>query len=80
MKLMTLFQFFPQPAFYGFTCNDLYLITTLPLQVACGYAHVLALTDDGKLYAWGSNVYGQLGNGTKTNLLMPTHVAGNLGR
>ncbi len=46
----------------------------------CGYAHVLALTDDGKLYAWGSNVYGQLGNGTKTNLLMPSQVAGDLGR
>ncbi len=52
----------------------------LVLQVVCGYAHVLALTDDGKLYAWGSNVYGQLGNGTKTNLLMPSQVAGDLGR
>ncbi|XP_064394072.1 RCC1 and BTB domain-containing protein 1-like [Halichondria panicea] len=49
-------------------------------EVVCGYAHVLALTDDGKLYAWGSNVYGQLGNGTKTNLLMPSQVAGDLGR
>ncbi len=50
------------------------------MQVVCGYAHVLALTDDGRLYAWGSNVYGQLGNGTKTNLLMPTQVATDLDR
>ncbi|CAG0888354.1 unnamed protein product [Darwinula stevensoni] len=32
-------------------------------QVACGHAHVLALTDEGDLYAWGSDDNGQLGVG-----------------
>lgn len=50
------------------------------LKVVCGYAHVLALTDEGEVYAWGSNNYGQLGNGTKTNKLIPSLIGNNLGR
>ncbi len=50
------------------------------MQVASGYAHVLALTNKGQLYTWGSNVYGQLGTGTKVNLVTPTLVAKELGR
>lgn len=37
------------------------------VNVACGASHALALTLEGDLYAWGFNVYGQLGLGdTKT--------------
>lgn len=43
-------------------------------QIVCGYAHTLALTDEGLLYAWGANTYGQLGNGSKNNLLSPAHI------
>lgn len=32
-------------------------------SVACGEAHALAVTLDGRLYAWGQNAYGQLGLG-----------------
>lgn len=32
-------------------------------KIACGEAHVLAMTTDGRLYAWGQNTYGQLGMG-----------------
>jgi len=32
-------------------------------SVACGEAHVLAVAEDGALYAWGSNAQGQLGLG-----------------
>merc|ERR1719469_618704 len=31
------------------------------VQIACGWKHCLALTQDGKLYAWGHNKAGQLG-------------------
>ena len=34
------------------------------VDVAAGYEHGLALTDDGRLLAWGDNTYGQLGDGT----------------
>ncbi|XP_063743420.1 RCC1 and BTB domain-containing protein 1-like isoform X4 [Eleginops maclovinus] len=40
-------------------------------QIVSGYAHSLALTDEGLLYAWGSNTYGQLGTGNKSNQLSP---------
>ncbi|KAJ2630511.1 alpha tubulin suppressor [Coemansia sp. RSA 1290] len=34
-------------------------------QVACGWSHSLLLTESGKVYATGSNRYGQLGNEDK---------------
>ncbi|KAM8857587.1 RCC1 and BTB domain-containing protein 1 isoform 1-T1 [Synchiropus picturatus] len=46
----------------------------LPLQVVCGYAHAMALTDEGLLYAWGANTYGQLGTGNKSNQLSPVQI------
>lgn len=36
-------------------------------KIAVGKDHSLALGTDGKVYAWGANNYGQLGNGTTTN-------------
>lgn len=30
-------------------------------QVACGFNHSIALTEEGKIYGWGSNKKGQLG-------------------
>lgn len=50
------------------------LIALLSAQVACGYAHTLALTDEGSVYAWGANSYGQLGTGNKSNLALPTLI------
>ncbi|KAM3935649.1 RCC1 and BTB domain-containing protein 2 isoform 1-T1 [Leptodactylus fuscus] len=43
-------------------------------QIVCGYAHTLALTDEGVLYAWGANSYGQLGTGNKSNQSYPVQV------
>ncbi|MBH9971923.1 InlB B-repeat-containing protein [Bifidobacterium sp. W8109] len=34
------------------------------VQVSAGYWHSLAIGNDGNVYAWGDNRYGQLGNGT----------------
>lgn len=47
---------------------------TFSVKVVCGYAHTLALTDEGKLYVWGGNSYGQLGIGNKTNACNPVTV------
>lgn len=41
------------------------LVGVVITKVVCGYAHTLALSDEGGLYAWGSNGYGQLGLGDK---------------
>lgn len=50
------------------------------VKVVCGYAHTLALTDEGHLYAWGANSYGQLGTGNKSNSSNPVRVGESIGR
>lgn len=44
---------------------------------AAGY-HACALTDDGKMYCWGFNFYGQLGDGTRNDSAKPVQVGGAL--
>ena len=43
------------------------------IQISAGY-HNLALTADGKVWAWGANNYGQLGNDTVGNSSTPVPV------
>jgi alpha-tubulin suppressor-like RCC1 family protein len=45
--------------------------------VSGSYTHTVAIRVDGSLWAWGTNQYGQLGNGTVTeNSNVPTQVDG----
>lgn len=44
--------------------------------VAVGRWHCLALAENGTVYAWGNNEYGQLGDGTRENSLLPKKVEG----
>jgi alpha-tubulin suppressor-like RCC1 family protein len=42
--------------------------------IAAGHLHSVALASDGTLVAWGSNQYGQLGNGSTTTAQTPVAV------
>jgi len=44
------------------------------IQIASGIFHSIALTSDGKVYTWGYNYYGQLGNGNNTDSNVPVSV------
>jgi alpha-tubulin suppressor-like RCC1 family protein len=44
-------------------------------QLSAGADHSLALTADGRLYAWGDNTYGQLGSSGATPTNVPRPVA-----
>jgi len=44
------------------------------VAVDAGFYHNLALTADGKVWAWGYNVNGQLGDGTQRNRNLPQPV------
>ena len=46
-------------------------VLTDVIDVAAGEAHSLALKRDGTVCAWGSNFYGQLGNGNNTQQTTP---------
>ncbi len=63
------------------TSGDLPLLTTTAqriVQVSAGNAHCLALSLDGRVYAWGAAGNGRLGNGTTTpNLSVPTEITGS---
>ncbi|MCU6710970.1 Ig-like domain-containing protein [Paenibacillus sp. J5C_2022] len=43
-------------------------------QVSVGYHFTLALKNDGTVWTWGINEYGQLGNGTQLSKSYPTQV------
>jgi alpha-tubulin suppressor-like RCC1 family protein len=45
------------------------------VDVEPGYGHTLALGDDGKVYAWGYNVFGQLGNNSTVQSTVPVAVS-----
>jgi len=42
--------------------------------VSAGFAHTVALRTDGTLWAWGRNIFGQLGDGTETNKNTPVQA------
>lgn len=47
-------------------------------QISMGGKHGAAITKDESLYTWGSNMYGQLGNGTTTLSSTPVKVMDNV--
>ena len=43
-------------------------------EIAAGFAHSLAVTSTGAVFAWGKNYDGELGNGTTTDSDVPVKV------
>lgn len=43
-------------------------------EVSLGVGHACARKTDGSLWCWGLNIYGQIGDGTKMDQLLPTRV------
>lgn len=62
--------------------TETYTIMASPLglsTVAGGGVHAAALRNNGTVWAWGSNWYGQLGDGTNTQRTTPVQVPGLTG-
>ena len=49
-------------------------------QVAAGLSHTAAVTEDGSIYTWGSNLYGQLGHRDFLARPLPARLAALHGR
>jgi len=43
-------------------------------DVVCGGYHIIGIKNDGSIYAWGFNGYGQIGDGTTNNIDTPTLI------
>ena len=43
-------------------------------QIVCGSNHTIGLLEDGSVYAWGSNYYGQLGIGDNQDRNIPQKI------
>ena len=55
------------------------IVSGLPsaaVQIAVGTSSSYAMLVDGSVWAWGSNLYGQLGDGTSTDRLSPVRIEG----
>ena len=47
-------------------------------QVSVGHNHTIAIKKDGTLWAWGTNQYGQLGDGTRFGRVSPVLITKNV--
>lgn len=43
-------------------------------QISVGTNHSIAIKTDGTLWAWGGNYFGQLGDGTTADKIVPTQI------
>ena len=68
----------------GNATNNNLVIQTIPTkimnetkfkEISAGSGHSLAIDEEGNLYAWGANSYGQVGDGTTTNSLIPVQLS-----
>ena len=61
--------------FIGFLLNSFNNVNAQCWQyISCGDNHVLAIKNDGSLWAWGGNELGQLGNGQTTDQFSPIQI------
>ncbi len=44
------------------------------IDISIGYSHVLALSNEGRIFSWGSNSYGALGDGTTISSKIPIEI------
>ncbi|XP_047195147.1 X-linked retinitis pigmentosa GTPase regulator isoform X3 [Hippoglossus stenolepis] len=54
--------------------SKFWLKNDVPLKIACGDEHTALITENGKLFMFGSNNWGQLGLGSKLTVNKPTCV------
>jgi len=67
-------QWFRVMAFVVITLSMFVSATVQSAVISAGRNHTVAVKTDGSLWAWGSNYYGQLGDGTGADRLFPVLI------
>ncbi|MDY0140107.1 MAG: hypothetical protein RBR50_10435, partial [Candidatus Izemoplasmatales bacterium] len=49
------------------------------IKVTSGYSHLFLITSNNRIFSWGDNQYGQLGNGSSINQLNPIEITDEFG-
>ncbi|XP_045908054.1 retinitis pigmentosa GTPase regulator b [Micropterus dolomieu] len=65
---------FGKSKFADNTPSKFWLKNDVPLKIACGDEHTALITENGKLFMFGSNNWGQLGLGSKVTVNKPTCI------
>ncbi len=63
---------------YGFSTAQAIQTNMTWKTVSAGYAHTLAIRDDGTLWTWGHNDFGELGNGAFNNANTPQPIQSDM--
>lgn len=61
----------------NFNTTNVFVMSDV-VEVSAGYDFTAAVTTDGSLYTWGSNKFGQLGNGTREDSNVPVKIMDNI--
>jgi alpha-tubulin suppressor-like RCC1 family protein len=69
--------FHPPRVVYGGVPAGHHATTAVVQSVSAGGLHTCAVKTDHTLWCWGSNFYGQLGDGSTTNRTAPVQVSGH---
>ena len=70
----------PEDPFYVHNVTDEWFLRALPVpnmnfeSISVGSSHTAAITANGELWAWGTNVGGRLGDGTFTHRYSPVRI------
>jgi alpha-tubulin suppressor-like RCC1 family protein len=64
------------PIFFGPVNTPTQILSGVWTDIASGVFHCMAVKNDGTLWAWGSNLYGQFGDGTNTDSFIPVQIPG----
>lgn len=60
----------------GQTCAEARCVPDEPVELTAGWWHACALRRSGRIECWGSNTFGQLGDGTREQRRKPVPVSG----
>lgn len=63
---------------YNETTDILFQPGEVAFTIDLGYYHSALITNQGRMFVWGRNLYGQLGNGTEIDQLKPMDITSTL--
>jgi alpha-tubulin suppressor-like RCC1 family protein len=69
----------PDESSYSFDISASAKLATVVTRIAAGEGHTVARKANGTVWTWGSNIYGQLGDGTTDPLYTPKQISGLIG-